>query len=448
MKKTGKIILIVIVLALAGGVFYLNLLMPIITGYAAKNLASAVFVSGRTQESVENENLNFSFIKFTKNTIDYDKKVVVSRFLWSKSTALFTEDYGCSLIKDIDAETYKSKLPKIDRSLSYDPDTVAWPMGNVMPDSIPLGVDMEKITKLSDMVFSDTGRMNGTFALMVVYKGVPIVERYRDDFDENTRFLSWSMAKSLTSTLVGLRADEQKLDINAPLSIEEWQDDDRKHITLKNLLQMNSGLEWNEGYGSLSDVTVMLHKVSNFAHYTIDKPLADPIEKKYLYSSGTTNIVSYLLRQSFEKDSQYYVYPYDKLFKKIGINNAIFETDNVGTYVGSSYWYCTMRDYARYGLLYARKGYFAGKQILSKEWIDFTDEPAEGSDNGYTAFFRINKGKSFSNAPEDMLSCRGHNGQAIFIIPSMDVVIVRTGYSPHQSFDFGKMVDGVLECVQ
>lgn len=448
MKKIGKIILAIVLLAIIGGAIYINALMPVITGYAAKNLASAVFISGRTQESMENENLNFSFIKLTNNTVDFENKTVTSHFLWSQSTAIFTEDFGCSLIKEIDAESYKSKLPKIDRSLSYNPDTVAWPLGNIMPDSIPQGIDMKKINTITDNVFSNTGDLNGTFGFMVLYKGVPVMERYRKDFNQSTRFLSWSMAKSLTSTLIGLRSDQGKLDINAPLPVEEWQADERKNITMKNLLQMNSGLEWNEDYGNLSDVTVMLHKVGDFAKYTWDKALTYPVGTQYYYSSGTTNLASHFLRSTFNSDKDYYAFPYEQLFKKIGINNNYFETDNVGTYVGSSYWYATIRDYARYGLLYANKGYFAGQQILSDEWIKFTNTPAEGSDNYYTAFFRINLCKDFANAPEDMLSCRGHNGQAIFIIPSKELVIVRTGYSPNRSFGFSEMLDGVLDAVE
>lgn len=446
MKKISKILLTIILIAFLGGVYYLNSLMPIITGYAAKNLASAVFISGRTQASMENENLNFSYIKYTKNTIDYDKKTVSSRFLWSTTVAAYNEDYGSVLVKD--DKTYNTPLPKINRSLSYIPDTVAWPLGNIMPDTFGLHINHSKLQDLSDKMFSDTGRMNGTFGFMVLYKGIPVVERYREDFNKDTRFLSWSMAKSLTSTLIGLRSDEKKLNINTPLPVEEWQNDERKNITMKNLLQMNSGLEWNENYGNLSDVTVMLHKTDDFAQYTWDKKLAYPIGTYYYYSSGTTNLASYFLKQSFDNAKDYYEYPYEHLFKKIGINNNIFELDNSGIYIGSSYWYATIRDYARYALLYADKGYFAGKQILSDEWINFTNTTSEGSEDCYTAFFRINKSKSFKNAPEDMLSCRGHNGQAIFIIPSKELVIVRTGYSPDGTFAFGEMLDGVLDALK
>lgn len=448
MKKIGKIILLVILLAIIGGGIYINALMPVITGYAAKNLASAVFISGRTQESMENENLNFSFIKLTNNTVDFENKTVTSRFLWSKTTAVFTEDFGCSLIKEIDETSYKNSLPKIDRYLDYNRDTVAWPLGNVMPDTIPQGINLNKLDAIAEKVFSNKDNMNGTFGFMVLYKGVPVAERYRKDFNEDTRFLSWSMAKSLTSTLIGLRSDDGKIDINAPLPVEEWQNDDRKNITMKNLINMNSGLEWNEEYGNLSDVTVMLHKVGDFAQYTLEKPLVAPIGTQHYYSSGTTNLASRILRESFDNDLAYYQLPFDGLFKKIGIDNNYFETDNVGTYVGSSYWYASIRDFARYGLLYANKGVFAGERILSKEWIDFTYTATEASHGHYSAFFYSNMDHTFKNVPEDMISCRGHNGQAIFMIPSKELVIVRTGYSPNHSFSFDKMLEGVLDALE
>ena len=90
-KNLGRLALCTLLLALLGGCLYLNTLMPIITGYAAKNLASAVFVSGRNQQDVEQLDLNFSFIKYTRNKVDYASKTVTSRFLWASSTAAYRE---------------------------------------------------------------------------------------------------------------------------------------------------------------------------------------------------------------------------------------------------------------------------------------------------------------------------------------------------------------------
>ena len=83
-KRILRIVGIIFLLGLAGGIYYIHLLTPVITGYAAKNLASGVFVGNRTQKSVESTDLNFSFIKFTNNTIDFEKKEVTSRFLLGK----------------------------------------------------------------------------------------------------------------------------------------------------------------------------------------------------------------------------------------------------------------------------------------------------------------------------------------------------------------------------
>ncbi len=98
MKKLLRYLAIALLLAIIGGCIYLNSLMPIITGYAAKNLASAVFVSGREAKAVEALDLNFSFIRFTSNTVDYENKTVTSRLLWGKSTAVYREGYGVTLL--------------------------------------------------------------------------------------------------------------------------------------------------------------------------------------------------------------------------------------------------------------------------------------------------------------------------------------------------------------
>ena len=86
-RMRKRLLLAIPIAVIIGAVYYLNLLMPVVTGYAAKNLASGVFVAGRSQEAMENEDLNFSVVAFTNNTVDFEKREVVSRFLWSESKA-------------------------------------------------------------------------------------------------------------------------------------------------------------------------------------------------------------------------------------------------------------------------------------------------------------------------------------------------------------------------
>lgn len=425
----------------------LNTLAPIITGYAAKNLASGIFVAGRTQESMESEDLHFSFIKYNKNKVDYEKKEVTSRFLFWKSKAIYIEGFGCTLVRDFTEEEIKShtytRVPLPD----VDTDTVFWPMGDKITDTIPLGIDMQKLEEALDIAFADALPMKGTFAVAVAYKNQLVAERYRDDLSSENLFLSWSMAKSYINTFVGILVKQGKIDINQPLDIAEWKQDGRSEITLKNLLQMNSGLEWNEDYGNNSDVNKMLFKNGDMARFAMSKSLESNPGSVWYYSSGTTNIVGDIIRRTIGNDSAYYAFPREQFFNKTGMRSVIFETDASGSFVGSSYLYASMRDYVRYGLLYLNDGYWQGEQLLPEGWVEFTVTPANGSDGEYGAFFWLNQSNVYPDVPADTYSCRGHDGQFIFIIPSRDLVVVRTGFSQKGVFNPNIFLRNILESI-
>ena len=446
MKK--RIILPVLAIVLAGSLYYLSLMLPIITGYAAKNLASGIFIAGRTQGAMEWEDLNFSVIKFTKNTVDLEEKKVTSRFFWEKSTAVYVEGFGCTLVKDYTEEEIKARnYPSVNILPKY-PERISWPAGDLIADTVPQGINLSKLEMTLMEAMSDTIPSKGTFAVMVVYKGHPVAEVYRDDFGRNNRFLSWSMAKSFTNTLIGLMVKDQLVDIHKPIELLAWQVDGRKEISLNHLMQMNSGLKWNEGYGNLSDVTNMLHKVGDMGKYTAMKKSIGSVDSIFNYSSGSTNLASMVLRNSFSSDQEYLAYPRKALFNKIGMRSAIFELDASGTFVGSSYLYATMRDYARFGLLYLNDGKWKGQQVLPEGWVDYSIASAKGSKGQYGAFFWLNGTADLLDAPEDTYLCRGHDGQFIVIIPSKELVIVRTGFSKHGEFDLNRMVKGILESVE
>lgn len=446
----GRRITIAVILVLFFGVYlYMNPLLPIITGYSAKNLGSGVFVAGRSQQSLEDNDLNFSFIKFVHNKIDYENGTVKSSFLWNSSKAVFTEGFGCTLVHDATIDEIKRRPYSIVPALPANPDTIAWPMGNVVADTLPSDIDRKKLETVLNMAFADTIPHKGTFAVTVVYKGQLVAERYRSDFKPSNKFLSWSMAKSFTNALVGIMVKEGKIDINQPLNFPEWQNDKRRDITLNNLMHMNSGLEWNEDYGNNSDVNIMLHKVGDFGQYTLEKPFEYPADSVWYYSSGSTNIVCKYLRQKINNDKAYYEFPRKELFNKIGMRSAIWEVDASGTFVGSSYIYATMRDYARFGLLYLNNGNWLGDQILPEEWVDYCRTEAKGSDGEYGAFFWLNlSGKDYPDVPRDLFSCQGHDGQYIYIIPSKHLVVVRTGFSKHGDFDNNEFLAGIVNSIE
>ncbi len=439
--------LAIITLAMISGVYYLNTLLPIITGYPAKYLCSAVFVSGRDQAEVEARDLHFSFIKYAKNEVTLNDSSVTSRFLWGKSKAIYRKGFGVTLLRDVDeTELRKIRFPSVVKTNNQE--TLMWPLGNILPDTSILQNSINLAAVAEKLMYD--GYNGHAFAFMVVYKGVPVAESYQPQFNEKTRFLSWSMAKSFTNALTGIMVKDGKWDIQKPFPVQDWQNDERKNITLNNLLQMQSGLRWNEDYGNRSDVTVMLYCENDFAKFASLQSLEFTPGTKWYYSSGTVNIINNQMRKKIGNDNDYYLFAKIRLFDKIGMPDAVFEVDASGTQVGSSYIYATARDYARFGLLYLHDGVFNGERILPEGWVEYSTTPASESKGEYGALFWLNKGKKLPSVPEDMYSCNGHDGQQIYIIPSKELVVVVLGYSPkpNHEMNFDLLLKDIIEAVE
>ena len=437
-KRILRIVLAVLLAAILGGCLYINSLMPIITGYAAKNLASAVFVSGREQADVEALDLNFSFIKFVKNKVDPENRTVTSRFLWGKSTAVYRDGYGVTLLRGKTVDELQAQ---------------AYPLEPEMPAPDPLTAgDAQIAARLEPIAkaFVDDQAYNGTpFAFVVLHQGRVVAERYGEGISADTRLLSWSMAKSFVNALAGVMSKDGLVDVNAPVDFPEWREDGRKAITLNDLMQMQSGLEWNEDYGSRSDVNLMLHREDDMDLYALSKPLEYEPGTHWYYSSGATNIVVRYLRSKFESDEAFLTYLRERLFAPLSIQNACFETDMDGTPVGSSYLYVTARDYARFGQMYLDDGCVGEERILPENWVAYTTTPASDSEGGYGAFFWLNRGGRYPDVPADLFSCNGHDGQQIFIIPSKELVVVILGYSPKPDhvIDFNGLLKDIIDCL-
>ena len=439
MKKALRIIGALLVAAVIGGCIYLDGLMPIITGYGAKNMASAVFVSGRDADEVEDLDLNFSFIKFDKFKIDYEKKTVTSRFLWRKATALYREGYGVTLLRGVEADDLLQQPYPL-------------PFETEPAPELPLA-DSAQRARLEPIARAlvDERSYNGhPFAFVALHKGELVAERYDEGIGPETKLLSWSMGKSFTNALVGIMDGDDLLDIYAPMHVPEWRADGRCDITLNDLLQMQGGLEWNEDYGARSDVNLMLHREKDMGLYALQQPLSRQPGTHWYYSSGSTNIVMRYLRGLFDSDEAFLSYIRSRLMAPLGIRNAVWEPDASGTPVASSYLYVTARDYARFGQLFLDDGCVGSERILPKGWVDYTTTPASASDNTYGAFFWLNLGGRWPDAPRDMYACTGHDGQQIFIIPSEELVLVVLGYSPKPDrvIDFNRLIKDVIAGVK
>ena len=294
------------------------------------------------------------------------------------------------------------------------------------------------------MAFGEGGeRSTGTRAVVVVYHGQIVAERYAPGFDRHTRLTGWSMTKGITNALVGILVNEGKLNIYQPAPVEAWQEDQRSRITMADLLHMESGFRWWEFYGGPSDATRMLFKEKDMGDYAMRSAIRNPPGKVFNYSSGTANILSAIIRKTVT-DSDYYRFPYEQLFYKTGMYSAILEPDAGGTFVGSSYCYATARDWARFGLLYLQDGVWNGHRILPKGWVDFTRRGDSATGNSYGALWWLNGGLRHPKLPADCYSCEGYEGQYIWVIPSKDLVVVRMACEHGRKLDPDTFVPAVM----
>ena len=446
-RKIIRIMAVIVLMGIMFGFYYLYIRLPIINGYAAKNMCSCVFVAGREQKDIEANDLNFSLVKYASNTIDFENKTVTSSF-WGMRTqkAFYNEKTGCALVNtgnpfDISALNIPPAKSEAISALFVD-------FENLNP--LPEKINQNKLRTAIDNHFIEVEGQNtrNTRAIVVLYGNQLIAEQYAEGFDKNTKQLGWSMAKSIISTLTGILVQQGVIDINQPTGIETWQKDNRKNITWNQLLQMNSGLKWEEDYGSISDVTKMLYTEDDSYAFAVDHQLEGETGKDWKYSSGTSNILSGLIREQLDDDETYLNFANKELFNWIGAESMVLETDPSGTIVGSSYAWATPRDWAKYGLLYLQKGKVAGQQIFPDWWAEYTASPAEGSEGKYGAQFWKQNDEEFPNVPKDMYFADGFQGQRIFIIPSKNLVVVRVGLANKGDISYDQLLKDVIEAVE
>ncbi len=176
----------------------------------------------------------------------------------------------------------------------------------------------------------------------------------------------------------------------------------------------------------------------------IHKPLVGKPNETWNYSSGTTNLLSGILRQQFNTHQEYLDFPYAQFIDKIGMHSMLIEADYSGNFVGSSYGWATARDWSKFGLLYLHNGNWNGEQIFKPTWRQYATTPTNSSNGRYGAQIWLNAGGFLPNVPKDVFSFNGYQGQRVYIIPSHDMVVVRFGLS---SMDFNTFLSEVLAAV-
>ncbi len=450
MKKFfGYFFTLLACLLLVGTIYLAVTFPPIMAGMAAKTMCSCVYALGRTPESVLEKELSV-FPGLSKAKIEFiDSSAVTARILWSTSKAIYREGLGCTMLAERSEFDVRNQDFQIASRPAIDQDTIPWPSGNVIATTNTILPSTSIINKAIAEYFTETdaSKPKNTLAVVVVHDGQIIAEKYAEGFNMNSMFMGWSMTKSVTNALLGTLVNDNKLTIDQAAPVAEWQNDDRKAITIKNLMQGSSGLAWNESYFLPGDFHNMFTHSDDKGGYAASKQLKYKPNEVFVYSSGTSNILSKIIRQTMD-DSTYHRYPYEKFFYKIGMYHALLEPDASGTFVGSSYGYASARDWARFGLLFINDGVWNGERILPKGWSAYSATPAPAAPIGqYGAMFWLNAGAKTNpelsyhpGLPHDEYGAEGFEDQYVWIFPSKKLVIVRLGVSHHQS--------GTLELAQ
>jgi len=397
--------------------------LPIISGYAAKVVASGVYVAGRPGEDVIRHDLVSFPANLASCKVDSsDSSVTASVLGLAPRKALYRRGLGVTLVSGLSEAEIRSQKVDVAVPPVRDMDTVDWPRGDRVMD---WGKDTARLGTAVGLAFGQGEAESGTRAVIVVYHGRLVYERYAPGFDRHTRLTGWSMTKGVTSALAGILVGQHQLALQEPAPVEQWQKDDRRSIRVEDLLQMNSGLSWWELYAGPADATRMLFEEEDMGGFAERSALRHSPGKVFNYSSGTANILSLIIRNKI--GTGYYRWPYEQLFYKTDMYSAVLEPDASGTFVGSSYCYATARDWARFGLLYLRDGVWEGQRVLPQGWVAFTKKDGNnGEGGGYGAMWWLNTdGKRFPGVPSDCYNCDGYEGQYIWVIPSKDLVVVR-----------------------
>ena len=430
MKKIIFTLVIVLVLALAFGngitPSYLRSAPAVASGIGAKLLCSARYVSGFSETQALSDLVQYSPI-LERLTVSFDnnnRSVTTSLYGLAERTASFQEGLGCYTEFDgfDQRQTFQQPLPLPQLSSR-------WPHGSRVET---IREDIQG--QLDELIAQDNSEGLNTRALLLVHNGQIIAESYAQETDAFTPVLGWSMAKSLSAVMLGNLEYRGLLNAEQTPVFTQWANDERRDIRLEHLLTMTDGLDFSEEYNPGHDATSMLFTTPSASGYALARPLAHAPGTHFNYSSGSANLLSRLYYQTTGATLTDAMTDYRRhIAVPLGFQNAVFEPDAAGVFVGSSYLYASARDWARLGQMMLNEGVLNGERIVSREWVQRAITP-NTSRNGpaYGYQWWLNSGGNslrWPDLPPDAYAAQGNRQQSITVIPSNDLVVVRLGWT-------------------
>ena len=437
-------------------------------GVQAVLMCNGLFTSNRTLEQVFAQELKY--LREPIGTpaggdyeIDYARRAVAvgAPGHVPAMRAAFREGLGCVVMAPDQTFDDIDQLPELRLPPPPgDPATIPWPDGDLVPDEpLPPNVDSAALQAASDWAFNRESEYQVTTALLIVQGGRIIHERYAPGFDVSTRTRTWSTAKSIAVTLIGMLVDQGRLSLDAPLGFE-WlprvrspETDPRNAITLRHVLNMSSGLDPVDNNG-LEYATG-----SGLAYWAGASSVEGALRRALIREPGTywdyenydTLLGVLAMKLALGGGQAYLEFPRKALLDRIGMRNTLIGTDRFGDFILSSQVYTNARDLARFGMLYLQGGVWNGERLLSEEWIEFVRTPAPATrerGNMYGGqWWLVPDGRT--DVPKDAYSTAGNRGQFVVIVPSHDLVIVRRGLDwGRQGFDQWDLTREVLKAVK
>lgn len=425
--------------------------MIVTMGRQALMICNGLFVSNRTLEQIYEQELKLyrqAVLPPSMVKIDMERRTVEvgggGNSPIPVMRAVYREGLGAIVLPPDQTFDDIDELPVLKTApLAGDATKIAWPDGDRLAEKqLPKSVSSKAMQAASDWAF-DRGKHGApsqiTLSLLVVYKGDIIHERYAPGVDYTTRTRTWSTAKSIASTLIGIAVDQRKFELDAPLPFKSWTpwtettnsvSDPRSMITLRNALHMSSGLypvdnEKCHVVGSC----LSYWAGASAARGALDRGLVHQPGTHWDYENFDTILAVLALKGTFDGTADYHEFPRRALFDKIGMRNTVPGVDRFGDFILSSQVYTNARDLARLGLLYLNKGVWNGERILSEDWVTFSRTPApstEGRGRFYGGQWWLAPDNR-TDIPQDAYSTAGHRGQFAVVVPSHDLVIVRRG---------------------
>lgn len=432
MKKTHKkrtvliaLPLLLIAAAWATGITprYIANAPEVATGIGARLACSMHFVMGQDKDQLAQDIKVYSpILSYLNYELDEQNKTASAEILGIKRTASWQPNMGCAL-NYAGVERQPIDWPQPSRMRAAAP----WPQGYEVNTLNP---DVQD--QLNAMLKKDNQQGLDTRALLVAHQGKIVAESYAPGYDEQSLFLGWSMAKSVTSLLTGWMVQQDKINLLEMGLFPAWLEDERRTISVMNLLQMTDGLAYDEIYQPGETAPAMLFQAPDAAQYMIDRPLRDTPGEHYNYSSGSTNLVMRLIQQRLSRDpSEAVQIMANEFFKPLGINSLVFESDNQGLLMGSSYMYANARDWAKIGQLMLNEGHLNNFYVVTPEWVRESIQPnasANQQNFGYNWWINQPQKRWQSLAPT-AYAAKGNREQRIMILPDHELVIVRLGWT-------------------